>query len=169
MEERVAMQDGGSTAGATVAGDLLVLAACFLWAIGTVAGARLAACISPCAATFSAITVARLCLAPMAVADIGAVRWSAIPPVTWAALLHVTVGASILAYVVWFWALARGGITRIAPLMFIQPIVAIFFASLFVSERLSPQLLTAASAIVAGVVIARLRFFWRSLSAVVFL
>jgi drug/metabolite transporter (DMT)-like permease len=38
--------------------------------------------------------------------------------------------------------------------MFIQPIVAIFFASLFVSERLSLQLLAAASAIVAGVVIA---------------
>jgi drug/metabolite transporter (DMT)-like permease len=150
----IAMQDGGSTAGATVAGDLLVLAACFLWAIGAVAGARLTVHVTPWAATFWAIVVASLCLAPIAVADVNAVQWSAIPPLTWAALLHVTVGASILAYVAWFWALARGGVTRIAPLMFIQPVIAVLFAALFVSERLSLQLLAAASAIVAGVVIA---------------
>ena len=40
----------------------------------------------------------------------------------WGALLFLAVMVSIVGYIGWYPALARGGIMRIAPLMFLPPI-----------------------------------------------
>ena len=48
----------GTTAGATIAGDAIVLAGCALSAVGLVAGARLGSRMNPLAAAFWAMTIA---------------------------------------------------------------------------------------------------------------
>jgi len=80
--------------------------------------------------------------------------WSGVAPSTWAALLHLTVGASVLANVAWLWALARGGIVRIAPLQFAQPILAVLFASLLLKEVATLRLFLATIVIVTGIIVA---------------
>jgi drug/metabolite transporter (DMT)-like permease len=62
---------------------------------------------------------------------------------------------SIVGYVGWYWALARGGIVRMAPLMFLQPISGLMLAALLVDERLTPGLGLGAAAVLAGVAITR--------------
>jgi hypothetical protein len=81
------------------------------------------------------------------------VAWSEVTFNTWAALFHVTIGAGILAYIAWFWALSRGGITRVAPLQFAQPLLALVFAELILHERFSLSLLVTGTVIIAGIVI----------------
>ena len=139
----------------TVTGDAIVLAACLLCACGFAAGGRLSQRIDPLAATLWAIAVASLGFLPAAVLMIGTVDWTALQPVTWLALLHVTAGASVLAYVAWFWALSRGGIARVAAMQFAQPALVLVFAALILGEPMPAQLIFASAVVVSGILLAR--------------
>jgi drug/metabolite transporter (DMT)-like permease len=145
---------GGSTP-VSLEGDLIVLAGCLLCSCGFTAGARLAARINPLAATLWAITVASTALLPAAVLMVGQVDWPALTGTSWLALFHITAGASVLAYVSWFWALSRGGISRVATYQFVQPVLVLLFAAFFLGERVPTGLLGAAMVIVGGVALAR--------------
>jgi hypothetical protein len=73
---------------------------------------------------------------------------------TWAALVQITLGAAVLANISLVWALSKGGLVRVAPLQFAQPVCALFFASVLLNERLTLPLLFVAAAIVFGIVTA---------------
>jgi drug/metabolite transporter (DMT)-like permease len=138
----------------SVSGDLVVLAGCILCASGSAAAARLTARTGTWSATFWAATLAGIGLAPVAVLKaLEGASWRAIDPLTWAAIVHFTIVAGLFAFVAWFWALARGGAVRIAPLQFAQPVLALLFASLLLSEQLTPQLILSGALILGGIVI----------------
>jgi drug/metabolite transporter (DMT)-like permease len=143
------------TVPSSVLGDLLVLASCLSVATGFVAGAHLTQKIGTFAATFWAIALASIALAPFEAMAASRVPWTDLAPQCWAALLHLTVGAGVIGFVAWFWALARGDIARVSVLQFFQPVVALIFAGVILSERLTLPLLLAAATILAGVAIAR--------------
>ena len=145
---------GGSSAEVTLMGDLLVLGSCITFSAGAVAGAKYSVGANPWSATFWSISIASVCLAPFAVIEGRGISWSEITFNTWAALFHVTIGAGILAYIAWFWALSRGGITRVAPLQFAQPLLALAFAVLLLRERFSLSFLVTGIVIIAGIIIA---------------
>jgi len=138
----------------SVIGDALVLLSCISFASGVVAGARLTTRMNPWSATFWGITLASIYLIPTALTRGIAIPWTSMSATTWAALFHIAVGATILAYVAWFWALSRGGIVRLAPLQFAQPVLALLFASVIAREHLPAQSIVAATLIVPGVAIA---------------
>lgn len=145
-----------TTAGATIAGDAIVFAGCALSAIGIVAGARLGTRINPLAAACWAMTIAAAGLAPFAAAHAltAPFRYSNLTCMTWAAIVQITLGAAVLANIALVWALSKGGLVRIAPLQFAQPVCALFFASALLNERLTLSLLLVAAAIVFGIVTA---------------
>ena len=150
-----------ATAGAAVgttgslSGDALVLAACLALATSFVAGAALTEQIGAWASTFWAILLASIALSPWAVIQASRIAWADLAPQSWVALIHLTLGAGFLAWVAWFWALARGGVARVAVLQFCQPLFSLAFAAVLLAEPLTPPLLLAAAAILCGVVIAR--------------
>ncbi|MGH6671467.1 MAG: DMT family transporter [Xanthobacteraceae bacterium] len=152
----IGMNHLNSSTGASIGGDAIVFVACTLSAIGVVAGARLGARTSPWAATLWAIVIAGSALAPWA-----AVRLLASPHAyqhltvtAWAAILQITLGAAVIANVSWLWAFSRGGLTRVAPIQFAQPVFALFFAAALLDEHLSAALLLVAVSIVIGTVTA---------------
>jgi drug/metabolite transporter (DMT)-like permease len=146
----------GSAAGATIAGDAIVFAGCALSAIGLAAGARLGSRMNPLAGAFWAMTIAAIGLAPFAAvhALTAPYRYWNLTWMTWAAIVQITLGAAILANISLVWALSKGGLVRIAPLQFAQPVCALFFASALLNERLTLSLLFVAAAIVFGIVTA---------------
>jgi hypothetical protein len=73
---------------------------------------------------------------------------------TWGALLQITLGAAVVANVALLWAVARGGIVRIAPVQFSQPVCALFLASALLNEHLSTSILFMTISIVFGTVTA---------------
>jgi len=144
------------SAGASAVGDAIVFIACALSAIGVVAGARLGSRTTPLGAALWAITIASVTLAPWAV-----MRWLAAPYVyqnltgtTCCALLQITLGAAVVANVSLLWAIARGGLVRVAPVQFAQPVCALFLASVLLNERLSTSILLMTVSIVFGTVTA---------------
>ena len=149
----IATNVGGSAAEVTLVGDLLVLGSCITFSAGAVAGAKYSIGANPWSATFWSISIASVCLAPFAAIEGRGISWSEITFIKWAALFHVTIGAGILAYIAWFWALSHGGIARVAPLQFAQPLLALAFAALLLRERFSLSLLVTGMVIIAGIII----------------
>jgi drug/metabolite transporter (DMT)-like permease len=75
----------------------------------------------------------------------------------WGSILFLALVTSIVGYVGWYWALARGGIARIGTVQFIQPFSGLALAALVLDERITPKLALPAAAVLAGVWIAQKR------------
>ena len=152
----VGLRNLGTAVGTSIVGDAIVFAGCALSAIGLVAGARLGSRMNPLAGAFWAMTIAAVGLAPFAAvhALTAPYRYLNLTGMTWAALVQITLGAAVLANISLVWALSRGGLVRVAPLQFAQPVCALFFASALLNERLTSSLLLVAAAIVFGIVTA---------------
>jgi drug/metabolite transporter (DMT)-like permease len=146
----------GGVSNATAGGDAIVLVGCIFFALGVVAGARLSSRTNPLSATLWAITIGSVGLIPLAIVhwQTTAINYHAFTATTWAAIFHITVGATIIANLTWLWALSRGGLVRVAPLQFSQPVCALFFAAALLGERLNLTLILVAAVIVFGTVTA---------------
>lgn len=152
----IVVRVGGGNDDATLAGDLLVLVAALAVSSGYVAGALLVPRgVSSATTTYWGVILAALVLAPLGVGLAAGGHVSGGDAASWAAVLFLAVMVSIVGYVGWYWALARGGITRMAPLMFLQPISGLLLAALVLGEHLSPVLAVGAAAILGGVAVAR--------------
>jgi drug/metabolite transporter (DMT)-like permease len=144
---------GGS--GASLPGDLLVIISSLLASAGYVAGARLSQSHYPSlgSSLWGASTASIMLLPLLPVANGG---WSppAAGPIAWGAIAFLAWISSILGYVGWYWALARGGIARIGTIQFLQPLSGLVLAFFVLCERPSVTLVIAAILILWGVVVA---------------
>ncbi len=153
ITERMGLLSTGLPASAL--GDSLVLGACLAASAGFVAGARLTDEIGAWAVTFWALALSGIGLLPWAAIEASRVEWKALGPAVWVGLIHLVLGANLIARVSWFWALARGGIARVSVLQLSQPVISVVFAVFLLSERLTVPATLAAIAILGGVLIAR--------------
>ena len=148
--------DGGGNDTATLTGDLIVLAAALMVSSGYIAGALLVPRGVPSATTtYWGVILGAIVLAPLGA---GLAVGGEAPhgdAASWGALLFLAVMVSIVGYVGWYWALARGGMMRMAPLMFLQPISGLVLAALILGERLGPALAVGAGFVLGGVAVAR--------------
>ena len=152
----VALRAGDGGAEPTLLGDLIVLAASLLVAIGYVAGARLGALgYRSLATTVWGVGIGATLVAPVL---LGIAAVDGVPRATvgaWGSIVFLAVLTSILGYVGWYWALNRGGIARIATFQFFQPFSGLLLAALLLDERFTLLLVAAAVSILVGVSIAQ--------------
>ncbi len=142
---------GFDDAGASVAGDLTVFASCAAASLGYVAGGRLARSIGAWPTTLWGITAGGLLLAPVLPFVLERVAWGSVGAVGVLAVGYLVLFSSILGYVTWYWALARGDMARIGALQFTQPMVGVALAAVVLSEPVTPPLALAAAGILLGV------------------
>ena len=151
----VLLRSGGGDAEPTLGGDLLILAAALIVALGYVAGALLGqGGYRAAATTFWGVVIGAVLVAPIGLGLFAADGAPDAGAQAWAAVVFLAVFTSIVGYVGWYWALAHGGIQRIATIQFIQPISGIALAALVLGERLTPALGVAAAIVLVGVWIA---------------
>ncbi len=144
--------DGGE---ATVVGDLLVLGAALVVSVGYVAGAMLVPRgFSSAATTYWGVALGASVLAPVGLCLIALDGVPRAGASAWVAVLFLAVVTSIVGYVGWYWALAQGGIVRIAPLQFLQPVFGLALAALILDERLTLPVAVGGAAVIGGVTIA---------------
>jgi len=148
---------------ASLLGDVLVLAASLFAAMGYVAGARLAqAQYASLGTTLWGISAASFVVAPILPftgAAGGEATWllGLLPqasPLAWGAVAFIAWITSILGYIGWYWALAKGGIARIGTIQFLQPLSGLVLAFFLLGERPTLVLGLATVLILGGVVIA---------------
>ena len=152
----IAVRDSGSDDTATLTGDLIVLGAALAVSSGYIAGALLVPRGVPSATTtYWGVILGAIVLAPVGIGFVAAGHEPHGDAASWGALLFLAVMVSIVGYVGWYWALAQGGMMRMAPLMFLQPISGLVLAALVLGERLSLALVVGAAFVLGGVAVAR--------------
>jgi drug/metabolite transporter (DMT)-like permease len=138
-----------------IGGDALVLLSTLFLALGYVSGGRLTRAGYPSQGTaYWGVGLASLAMAPFLShffrgTEVAAVTWEA-----WASLAYLAFGVTVAGYVLWYWALGRGGIARVSLMQFFQPVSGLILSRLLLNEALSLQLLLAASFVIVGVLIA---------------
>ena len=146
---------GFEAPGASLEGDLLTLAGCTIAAVGYIAGSRLSPRIGTWSTTFWGLSLGGAALIPLLLLSLDATDWQAVTAAGWSAAAYLALFSTVLAYVCWYWALAMGGTARTGAVQFAQPLVALAAAVTLMGEALTPPLVFAAIAILAGIAIAR--------------
>jgi drug/metabolite transporter (DMT)-like permease len=150
-----AASSGEVSSSPTLWGDLLVWVSTLFASLGYVAGARLQRSgYSARGTTFWGVGLFALLLLPIApmVLDISSLTNAGL--YAWSGLLYQAIGVTVVAYILWYWALGTGGIARVGLFQFLQPISGIILAWLILAESISLIFILASSIIMVGVILA---------------
>jgi drug/metabolite transporter (DMT)-like permease len=135
-------------------GDILILFAGFLASIGYVGGGRAARNFPALGVTLWGLAIGGTALLPLFAWRAGAVDWGAGTLPSWSAVAYLAFAVSSLGYLLWYWALARGGIARIGALQFLQPVASLILAVLLLGEPMTLPLAACAALVLAGTILA---------------
>jgi drug/metabolite transporter (DMT)-like permease len=134
-------------------GDLLVLIAMVAWAYYTVLGKPLIKKYGAVVVTARAMTYGTLLFIPIGAWSISDFVPAAVAPDAWLGLLYCAIMTSVIAYILWFWALKFIDASQVAVFNNVQPIVAAFFAWLLLGEPLTTAFVGGGVLVLIGVII----------------
>jgi drug/metabolite transporter (DMT)-like permease len=135
-------------------GDLFILVAGFLASIGYVGGGRVARSFPALGVTLWGLVIGGAALLPLFAWRVGSVDWGAATLSSWTAVIYLAFAVSSLGYLLWYWALAKGGIARIGTLQFMQPVASLVLAVLLLAEPMTLPLAACAAVVLAGTILA---------------
>jgi drug/metabolite transporter (DMT)-like permease len=95
-----------------------------------------------------------LALLPLFAWRAGSVDWSAGTVSSWTSVAYLAFAVSSLGYLLWYWALAKGGIARIGTLQFLQPVASLILAVIILREQMTLPLAACAAVVLAGTILA---------------
>jgi O-acetylserine/cysteine efflux transporter len=160
----IAISGVGLLAGAPRQGSSLLhvgmlVCASFAWAVGGVLVKRLAGVpVFVLNAWVALLAAPQLLAASLALERGQRASVAAADLRGWGALLYTAVGASIVAYGLWYRLLARYDIGRVVPLTLLAPVLAVALAALLLGEPVTPRLLLGGGLVIGGVwMVQRLR------------
>lgn len=142
-------------AGNQLAGDLVILGGAVICAGGYVLGARASPGIGAWPATCWQLAAALLLLLPALAFRWPATDWGAVSAASWAGIAWMALCSSLVGYGLWFVAIERGGIDRIATWQFAQPVLTVGAAALLLAEPVTWPLVAAGIATLAGTFLAQ--------------
>jgi drug/metabolite transporter (DMT)-like permease len=134
-------------------GDLLVLASTLNWAVYSVMGHATIRRLGPTRATAGGMLLAFLMVSPLFVAGAGWSELARLSPAGWGAVLYLGVGASGLGYLFWYGALERVETTRVAALVYLEPLVTLAAAVVLLGEPVSAVTAAGGLTVLCGVVL----------------
>jgi len=139
----------------STAGDLLIVISTINWAVYSVVGHATIKRLGPRVATSGAMLFGVLMLAPFFVARAG---WREIPRITtggWAAILFLGVGCSALGYLFWYGALEHIEVSRVASLLYLEPLITFATAMALLHETISGTAIIGGLMVMGSVAIAQ--------------
>jgi drug/metabolite transporter (DMT)-like permease len=142
---------GGSSR--ALAGDLLMLLAVVAWAMFAVGGKVYVQRYGPVASTSAAIVAGTLVYLPVGFAASDLHRFAALTPGAWGSLAYLVVMTSVVAYLLYYWSLARAEASRVAIWSNLQPVLTALLAWAVYGDRLTAPFVAGGAMVLAGVVL----------------
>ncbi|HEX7622177.1 MAG TPA: DMT family transporter [Anaeromyxobacteraceae bacterium] len=134
-------------------GDLLVLASTLNWALYTVLGHGTIRRLGPTRATAGTMLLGWLMLAPLFLAHAGWSEFARLSAPGWCALLFLGVAASALGYLFWYGALERVEASRVAALLYLEPLVTLAAAVAVLGEQVGITTVAGGLLVLGGVLL----------------
>jgi len=144
---------GLEVAGPALLGDLLILLAVVAWAVFAVAGKVYAERHGVLTMTGIAITIGSAVYLPfgLALSDLSA--FGRVSPAGWASLAYLVVLTSVVAYLLYYWALRRVEASRVAIWSNTQPVLTAALAWALHGEPVTGAFVAGGAMVIAGVVL----------------
>jgi drug/metabolite transporter (DMT)-like permease len=136
------------SAGASLIGDLLMLAAIAACGLGYAEGARLARKLGGWQVISWALALSLPVMLPLAI-YVRPASWSGIGDPAWLGLAYVSLFSMLIGFVFWYRGLALGGIAAVGQLQLLQPFFGLVLAALLLHEPVGWSMI----AVTAGVVL----------------
>lgn len=137
--------------GATWTGDLLTFGACFTFALFTVFGKRATARHSTVTVNTFAYVGGGLALAPLTLWQGWGFSFGSVSAGGWLALVYMALFPSVIAYLIYYYALARIPASRVSAFSYLQPLVATLLGVVILNERITASLVAGGAVILFGV------------------
>lgn len=126
----LALVVGGDAIGfrGALAGSALMLGAAVLWTAYTILAKPLVDALGPRVTTAWTMGLGAIPLLLICIPSVTAQRWGAVTPAAWAAVVFSSLGALVLAYLIWYRGVARLGATRTAFYSNFSPAITLLAA-----------------------------------------
>jgi len=147
----------GIANGATLTGDLLVLASVVFVSTGYATGGRSSSKIGGWATTAWSLSLAGPLLTPVLLWRLAIIHFAPFHAVltSWFAVVFLVVFTSIIGWAAWYGAIGQAGVSRIAPIQFTQPVIALLIAVAILGETITVPILLAVFVILTGLAVTR--------------
>lgn len=136
-------------------GDLLILLSTINWAVYSVIGHATIRRLGPRRATTGAMLFGTLMIAPFFIARAG---WRELPRLSvtgWSAVLFLGIGCSALGYLFWYGALEQLEVSRVASLLYAEPLVTFIAAVVLLGERVHTMVVAGGVLVLLSVLMAQ--------------
>ena len=148
---------GAGIGGATLTGDLMILASVACWTTYTVGASALLQRHSPLFVTGTSMAMGAIPYVLVTIPQMADVNWAGVSAWTWWALVFSSLFALCLAYLIWYAAVQKIGMARTSIYSNLVPISAMGVAALWLGEPLTAQKIAGAALVLGGVALTRLR------------
>jgi drug/metabolite transporter (DMT)-like permease len=136
-------------------GDLLIVISTWNWAIYSVVGHPTIKRVGPRVATSGGMLLGVAMLTPFFIAAKG---WRELPHLTsigWTSVLFLAVGCSALGYLFWYGALEHIEVSRVASLLYLEPLITFAAAIVLLHEPASGVAIAGGLIVLGSVAIAQ--------------
>jgi drug/metabolite transporter (DMT)-like permease len=137
----------------TARGDLLILLSTLNWALYTVMSHPMIRRLGSARATAGALLCGGLLLLPLFAAGPGPAELARLSPGGWAGVLFLGLACSGLGYLFWYAALERLEASRVAAFLYLEPLVTVAAARLWLGEALPLTTVLGGALLLGGVVL----------------
>jgi len=138
-------------------GDLLIVGCAVCWSLYTVIAKPLLKHYSPLRLTAVSMALGTVFLIPFSFREMMEQDWHRIAPISWLALLYSFSLAIAIGYTLWYIGVARLGATRTSVYSNLVPVAAIFFAWVFLAERLTLEKILGTAMVLGGLYLTRIK------------
>ena len=146
---------GAHVGGASLRGDLMMMAGVGCWSFYTIAARPLMARHSPLGVTAMSMLIGTIVYVPAAAGHLARVPWRDVSALAWAKLIYSSLFALCVAYTIWYSAVRRIGSARTAIYSNLLPVVAMATAYIWLHEPIGRIKLIGAAAVLSGVALTR--------------
>ena len=136
---------------ASVVGDATVAASSLCFAYFAVMGKEIIGRFGSLTLNTVTFSMGALTLLPMAAPEMWRGGLAGHSLTAWLALGYMAVGASVIGYLIFYWAMSQMAATRVTTLSYLQPVLVAVMSFFWLSERLTLPEIAGAAVILSGV------------------
>ena len=136
------------------AGDLLLVGNAFSYALYLVLSKPDMRRLSPQRVIVRMFSIGAILMLPVSAWSMWKEPWATIPARAWVALVVVILGPTVVAYLLNAWALSHTDSSLVAAYIYVQPVLTMVLAAIFLGEHVYPIAIVATLMIMSGLYLA---------------
>ncbi len=134
-------------------GNVMIFLAVIAWALFAIYGKQLVKKYGAFHITVLSMIGGAIMFMPVGIIDLSINGIPTLTPGNWGSILYLSLGTSVVAYMLWFYALGKMDTTKVAVFANAQPIFTTILAVFFLNQPLTAAFLIGGAITISGVVL----------------